>query len=147
MPATYTRIYAGDDGVSRFEDVELEMRPNVAASASHSTEAAPAIPVLEVSLRRWVAGSDSDWHPAPMRQVVFVVSGTLEVTAGDGEVRRLVPGNILLADDLTGKHRTRPFDGECVIADIPWREGSMLGQMFPGHGRRERRAVRRERGR
>ncbi len=54
-----------------------------------------------------------NWHNAPHRQFVVNLTGTVEIVASDGEKRRLGPGSILLAEDLTGKgHTSRGLGGE-----------------------------------
>jgi uncharacterized cupin superfamily protein len=45
---------------------------------------------------------------------VVTLSGQVEIEAGDGAVRRFGPGDVLLAEDLTGQgHLTR------VVGDQP----------------------------
>ena len=40
------------------------------------------------------------------------ISGTIEIEAGDGEVRRFGPGSAFLADDTTSSgHKARIVDG------------------------------------
>ena len=68
-----------------------------------------------LACRRMRAGADSDWHPAPRRQFVIVMQGTVEIETSDGEVRRFGPASMFFADDTTGKHRTRPVDGDDVV--------------------------------
>jgi hypothetical protein len=61
-----------------------------------------------VIFRRSAHDQFVDWHHAPRRQFVVTLSGEAEVEASDGEVRRIVPGTVMLADDLTGRgHITR----------------------------------------
>ncbi len=99
----YFRIYAGPDGESHFEDVEVPLGPGSAAS-----DLSAMIPVQGVIFRRSSADQFVDWHHAPRRQFVITLSGEAEVEASDGEVRRIGPGTVMLADDLTGKgHITR----------------------------------------
>ena len=44
------------------------------------------------------------WHNAPRRQYVVLLSGgAIEIEIGDGTVRRLEAGSILLAEDTTGR--------------------------------------------
>ena len=58
-----------------------------------------------------------DWHPAPRRQWIFILSGTLEVEVQDGEVRQFPSGSILFVEDTTGKgHKTRVVGGAAVLA-------------------------------
>ena len=51
---------------------------------------------------------DYDWHNAPERQYVIMLQGEVEIETSDGTMRRLGAGDILLAEDTTGKgHRSR----------------------------------------
>ena len=99
----YFRIYAGPDGESHFEDREIALDGQPGGSAYSALH-----PATGVIFRRSPADQFLDWHPAPRRQFVITLSGEAEVEASDGEVRRIGPGTIMLADDLTGKgHITR----------------------------------------
>lgn len=54
------------------------------------------------------AGTSVPAHNAPQNYVCILLSGTLEVTASDGESRNFGPGDVLLCTDLSGKgHLTR----------------------------------------
>ena len=108
----YFRIYSDEDGESHFEDldIELETQPNGGAYS----ELHPATGVI---FRRTPADQYLDWHPAPRRQYVITLSGEAEVEASDGEIRRIGPGTIMLADDTTGKgHITRGIGAEDRIS-------------------------------
>jgi hypothetical protein len=99
----YFRIYTGPDGETHFEDVEL----STAEERGESVLSAP-IQAASVIFRRTSKDQNADWHPAPRRQFVVTLSGEAEIVASDGEVRRVGPGSIMLAEDLTGKgHITR----------------------------------------
>ncbi len=99
----YFRIYAGPDGESHFEDVEVPMRSGPAQS-----DLSELIPATGVIFRRSSASQYVDWHPAPRRQFVITLSGEAEIEASDGEVRHIGPGTVMLAEDTTGKgHITR----------------------------------------
>lgn len=99
----YLRIYAGPDGESHFEDVDVPMTPGGGAS-----DLSALIPATGVIFRRSSPDQNIDWHPAPRRQFVITLSGEAEIVASDGEVRRIGPGTVMLADDTTGKgHITR----------------------------------------
>jgi uncharacterized cupin superfamily protein len=53
-------------------------------------------------------GRFSDWHNAPRRQWIITLSGQAEIGLGDGTVQRLGPGDVNMAEDLTGRgHTTR----------------------------------------
>jgi quercetin dioxygenase-like cupin family protein len=48
------------------------------------------------------------WHNAPRRQFVITLAGRIEIEVGDGTRRSFGPGDLLLAEDLTGRgHVTR----------------------------------------
>jgi quercetin dioxygenase-like cupin family protein len=61
-----------------------------------------------VRVNQGPAKSFSDFHNAPRRQYVVIMSGAMEIEIGDGTTRALEPGDVLVAEDLTGKgHITR----------------------------------------
>src|ERR1700752_4486703 len=62
----------------------------------------------------------SDWHTAPRRQYIFVLAGQMEIGIGDGTTRRFGPGDVVLADDLTGQgHTTRSVGVPPISAPVP----------------------------
>ena len=100
----FVRIYAGEDGQSHFEELELPTGP----AGRSPLQAATGIGFL-----RMEPGKFMDWHHAPRRQYVITLSGEAEFGIGDGTVRRLGPGDVLLAEDLTGRgHTTRVVGSE-----------------------------------
>ena len=53
------------------------------------------------------------WHNTPKRHCIIILSGEVELTVGDGTERRLGPGDVLLAEDVTGRgHLTRVIGGK-----------------------------------
>jgi hypothetical protein len=99
------RIYTGEDNQSHFEELELPMTQERRATSdwlSGATAAFGESPALE----------PQDWHHAPRRQLVAVLSGALEIEVGDGSKRRFNTGDYFLADDLSGQgHRTVDVEG------------------------------------
>ncbi len=104
----YVRIFAGPDGESHFEDLEMDLRDVGRASLlSQLFEATGVV------FRHTGADYSLDWHTAPRRQFVLNLTGGVEIQASDGEVRRLGPGSVFLAEDTTGKgHLSRAIDGQ-----------------------------------
>jgi hypothetical protein len=99
----YFRIYAGPDGESHFDDVEVAL-----VAGGGQSELSALMPATGIIFRRSAADQYIDWHPAPRRQFVITLAGEAEVEASDGEVRRIGPGMVMLAEDTTGKgHITR----------------------------------------
>ncbi len=102
-----TRMYSGDDNLSRFEDVEIEIEPARVGSLSE------LVPATGVIFRQTGGDYDLDWHNAPRRQYIVNLDGAVEITVGSGETRILGPGEVLLAEDTEGQgHKSRAVDGE-----------------------------------
>jgi quercetin dioxygenase-like cupin family protein len=105
------RIYTGHDGQTHFEDLPLpaEESHNVALQAG-----------AKLSFRCFPADYWSDWHTAPRRQYIFILAGQMEIGIGDGTMRRFGPGDVVLADDLTGQgHTTRSVGLPRISATVP----------------------------
>lgn len=109
------RLFADARGESHFETIEVGLE---------STDFAPPAPPLEVSavvearhgFLRAPSGWFGDWHPAPARQFMCLLSGALEVAASDGEMRRITPGDIVLLEDTEGRgHATRVVSEEPAV--------------------------------
>lgn len=98
------RIYTGSDGQTHFEELSIP-----AAEVQQVAIQAGA----NIVFRRFPTNYFSDWHTAPRRQYIFILSGQMEIGIGDGTARRFGPGDVVLADDLTGKgHTTRTVGSE-----------------------------------
>jgi len=97
------RIHTGSDGKSHFEDVVPKFEPR-----GDQSETAELIPGSGIVIRRFEATRSNPWHHAPGRYAVFTLSGAVDIEIGDGTVRRLGTGDILIAEDTTGQgHVTR----------------------------------------
>jgi len=109
-----TRVYTGDDGESHLEDLDvpLEDKPYGAIS--------DWVTVTGLAFRESPDGLNIDFHVAPRRQFVVTLFGAVEIDCGNGEVRRMGAGDILLADDTTGKgHISRDVEGPRRSLFIP----------------------------
>lgn len=96
------RLYTGDDNESHFEDVDVEL--NVAGRV----QASVIQPTHGIVFRSAPANHWSDFHPVPKRQYVITLAGEVEIETGDGTIRRFGPGDVMLAEDITGRgHITR----------------------------------------
>ena len=66
----------------------------------------------DLVFRRSAENSFSDWHHPTRRQYLIVLEGQMEVICGDGTTRQFQPGDVLLAEDMTGQgHQTRAING------------------------------------
>jgi len=102
------RIYTGSDQQSHFEEIEVSFGGEGKILTTTPKPASLAV------FRCAPPGCVVDWHPAPRRQYVVTLSGQWEIVCGDGSVRRFRPGDVMLAEDLTGHgHVSR------VVGDAP----------------------------
>ncbi len=106
------RVYTGDDGESHFEELDLPYEKIVDAEVTGMQSASG------VQFRRTPSGSFIDWHPAPRRQYVITLEGQAEIGIGDGTKRIFNPGDVLLADDLTGRGHTTAAVGGATRVSI-----------------------------
>jgi hypothetical protein len=110
------RLYTGSDNESHFEDIDVEL--NVAGRF----QASALQPALGIIFRSAPANHLSDFHPVPKRQYVITLSGQVEIETGDGTVRRFGAGDVMLAEDTTGRgHITRVVGGQprnCVFIPL-----------------------------
>ena len=105
------RLYTGSDGHSHVEPIDLARTPDWTKGLA----------ATQIGFRVWPTGEFLDWHPAPRRQFVIVLSGRLEIGLGDGSRHTFGPGDARLVEDTTGKgHTTRVVGAEpCVTATVP----------------------------
>ena len=98
------RLYSGEDGESHIEVIDPASDP--AWTRLHNAKG--------IVFRAMEPGFFSDWHVAPRRQYIITLSGEAEIGLGDGTIHRLGPGDVNLAEDLTGRgHTTR------VVGTVP----------------------------
>jgi quercetin dioxygenase-like cupin family protein len=110
---TITRLYTGSDGQSHAEDTEVAWRPAQLRAELNDSE---SVKVTAAQFLRWPRGFVWAGHPASRRQYVVIVSGRGEVDVVGGKKVQLVPGRVLLAEDVTGKgHTTRVGPDEDLV--------------------------------
>lgn len=103
-----TRIYTGNDGESHFEEIEIPLEGAGDIGALSET-----FPVTGVIFRETDGDYNYTWHNAPCRQFVLMLEGAVEIEVGDGSRRIFSTGDILLAEDISGRgHISRAIDGK-----------------------------------
>jgi hypothetical protein len=105
------RLYAGEDRQSHFEDLTLPW-----ARDDRGREQTPVRGATGLEFARLPGGYASAWHTASRHAYAIILSGQMECTVGDGTMRRLGPGDILLAEDFTGQgHFNRVMDDQPLV--------------------------------
>jgi quercetin dioxygenase-like cupin family protein len=119
------RVYSGADGHSHVAELALHMKPFRDVEGAHGEGTALAA-ASGIAFRVAPPGYVLDWHCAPRRQYSISLSGTAEIEVGDGTIVRVEPGDVVLAEDLTGRgHVTRVVGVEPrVYAIVPLAESS-----------------------
>ena len=108
------RMFTDESGESRVEEIDLAAMPTWTAGLATS----------HIVFREDPVGRFIDWHPAPRRQFVIILSGQLEIGLGDGSRHLFGPGDARLVEDTTGKGHTTRVHGDvpCLTATIPLAE-------------------------
>ena len=107
------RVYSGADGESHVAELPLTLKPFRDVEGAHG-EGTPMQAASGIAFRVARPGYVLDWHCAPRRQYSISLSGTAEIEVGDGTIVRVEAGDVVLAEDLTGRgHITR------VVGDRP----------------------------
>ena len=115
---SYVRIYADAHGESHFEDVNVELSlievaPGISPLFASSFSEASRYAFLSAQ-----PGWREDWHTAPQRQFLVYLAGVTEFRVSDGEVRRLGPGTIVLAEDTVGRGHISEVVGETAVKAV-----------------------------
>lgn len=102
-----TRVFADEQGESRFEDIEYPLTD--AGPIGHLSQ---KVKVSNLIFRKVPPGYD-DLHNAPKRQYVILLDGAVEIETSTGAKRTFNTGEILLMEDTTGKgHRSRNLEAK-----------------------------------
>jgi hypothetical protein len=109
-------LYTDASGQSHFRDIEVEW-----AEETRAGKLSKRLPATGIIFRQVQPSYDLDWHPAPRRQFVIILSGQLEIGLGDGSKHVFGAGDARLVEDTTGKgHTTRVLGTQpCVTATVP----------------------------
>jgi len=123
----YSVVYSDANGVTHFRNERLAWQAIVRENRIESGDArqssgtvqnfnTPYLNAERIGFVRIAQGRRSDWHPAPSKRFVMVLSGMLEIEVGDGERRNFGPGNVLLVTDAEGRgHLTNVIGNEDVF--------------------------------
>ena len=105
-----SRMYTDAEGKARWEPIDLAKTPEWVAGLDTTN--------IRFGIRP--PGVLQEWHPAPQRQFVIILSGQLQIGFEDGSTKVFGPGEARLVEDTTGKgHTTIALgSGPCVTATI-----------------------------
>jgi len=111
------RLYADSKGESHWQDVEVEFKESTPAGRLSAR-----LPATGIIFREVMPDYDLDWHPAPRRQYIVNLDAGVQITASDGEARRIGAGEVILVEDTSGKgHLSKAVDGKlrhCIFVTL-----------------------------
>jgi hypothetical protein len=94
----FCRLDSGSDGRSHFEELDQSQGARGFMEA-HSAKA--------LIFKNDVNRNDlHGWHNAPRRQWCITLSGSVTIGIGDGTERTFGPGDVFLAEDVSGQRHT-----------------------------------------
>jgi hypothetical protein len=103
-PVKVNRLYTGEDGLSHFELVSVKFSP--VPGTPNAVEQSAPVSMKKSYVVRIAPGFFDGWHNADARRYVITISGRAEVEVAGGQKMIAEPGQIVLAEDLTGKGHT-----------------------------------------
>ena len=110
-------LYVDDKGESHFRDIEVKY-----VESGRGGRLSERLPATGIIFREVLPDYDLDWHPAPRRQYIINLDAGVQITASDGEARRIGAGEVLLVEDTWGKgHLSKAVAGElrhCIFVPI-----------------------------
>jgi hypothetical protein len=99
------RVYTGDDDRAHFEDLEISLEDDV-----FGWKGAP-VTVTSADFRTIRPDYVGGWSRTPQPRFVIVLAGVMIVEVGDGSIRRLEAGDVLLNEDMSGEGHKAHNDG------------------------------------
>jgi hypothetical protein len=110
-------LYVDDKGESHWRDIEVEY-----TESGRGGKLSPRLPATGIIFREVPPDYDLDWHPAPRRQYIINLDAGVEITASDGQKRRIGAGEVVLVEDTWGKgHLSKAVDGKlrnCIFVPV-----------------------------
>ena len=115
----YLRMFADEQGESHFENAELSSNDLPFIPEAPSVYVSTGQPVENLVFMRVPTGWSDDGHTAPRKQWVMVLRGEIEFETSDGEIRKLTPGMVALAEDTIGRgHKARSIGDEDTLLGV-----------------------------
>jgi quercetin dioxygenase-like cupin family protein len=110
-------LYADAKGESHWRDVEVEW-----AEETRGGRLSKRLPASGIIFRQVPPEYSLEWHNAPRRQYIINLDAGVEITASDGEARKIGAGEVILVEDTRGKgHLSKALDGKlrhCIFVAL-----------------------------
>ena len=90
------RVFAGPDGESHIEELDLETHPELGSLRN----------VSEIRISQPQELRNRDFHPLPERRLLIHLSGEVEIGVSDGSKQIFRADDVRLMEDTTGRGHT-----------------------------------------
>ena len=115
----YHKLFADENGESHWLEIEIGLQERTFAPPAKQIEISEPESAAQTIFLRLRRGWNEPIHPTPVRQRLVCLAGCVEVTASDGESRRIGQGDVWQMEDRTGKgHHTKVISKEDFEAVI-----------------------------
>jgi hypothetical protein len=122
------RFASASDSGSQFVEFDLPIDDASTDAFGNTVHRSAILPAQSTMVTEMPEGLYQDWHPASRRQLLVVLSGTLEVETSDGKKHRCGSGDVFLADDVGSRgHRTRTIGGPARVLFVHLSPEASLG--------------------
>ena len=109
----YYRLFADKMGNSHWQDIDVALEERTFAPPAEKIEISEPETVARMMFLRLRAGWNEPPHPTPIAQKLVCLAGRVRVTASDGDVREIGPGDVWHMEDTHGHgHHTEVTSAE-----------------------------------
>jgi hypothetical protein len=113
----YAVVYSDAEGRTYFRDEFFPWQKTQSSEPRTSLMQTPFVDAQKLGFVTLPVGYRSEWHPAPGKRFVVVLSGLAELEVTSGERRKVGPGHVVLVTDVQGRgHITRVLGKQDVVA-------------------------------
>ena len=116
------RVFTNDAGVTTIGEIDVPFVTELSGRPIKVTR------MYSATGCQFATGSPfvQDWHPAPRRQLLIVLTGEMVIEAGDGQKQVLSPGGMALVEDTAGKGHITHVNKETVAMYVAVPDGLPL---------------------
>ena len=122
------RFASAPNGGSQFVEIDFPIANASTDAWGHTAHRSAVLQAQSAMVTDMPEGLYQDWHPASRRQLLFVLSGTLEIETSDGTKRQCSSGDVFFADDVgSSGHRSRTIGGPARVLFVHLPAGTNIG--------------------
>jgi hypothetical protein len=122
------RFASAPSGGSQFVELDIPIDNASTDAFGNIVHRSAILPTQSAMVTEMPEGLYQDWHPASRRQLLFVLSGILEIETTDGKKLQCSSGDVFLADDVgSSGHRSRTIGGPARVLFVHLSPEATLG--------------------